>query len=265
MVLSYWMILLVSMITSSVGFHMYIWFFSVGYGLSIAGIGAALTLGFHKNMALPELLVCLLLLVYGLRLGGYLLYREIKSSAYRSVLSPEMERSKKMPIVAKLSLWIVCAILYTLMTSPIFFRLYNGVSADPMLWIGLAVMVCGVILEMIADYQKSKAKEKNSRRFVDTGLYSFVRCPNYLGEILLWTGMLLTGLTALHGVMQWSLSVLGYILIIWVMFSGARRLELRQDKNYGSDPEYQKYVRTVPIILPWIPLYSVKKYRFLVA
>ena len=35
---------------------------------------------------------------------------------------------------------------------------------------------------------------------------------------------------------------------------GARRLELRQDKNYGSDPEYRKYVK---------PLYSVKKYKFL--
>ena len=59
--------------------------------------------------------------------------------------------------------------------------------------------------------------------------------------------------------------LLGYALIIWVMFSGARRLEIRQDKNYGNDPEYQKYVRTVPIILPFVPLYSVKKYKFLVA
>ncbi len=47
--------------------------------------------------------------------------------------------------------------------------------------------------------------------------------------------------------------------------SGARRLELRQDKNYGADPEYQEYVRKVPIIIPFIPLYSVKKFKFLVA
>ena len=53
--------------------------------------------------------------------------------------------------------------------------------------------------------------------------------------------------------------------IIFVMFSGARRLEIRQDKNYGKDPEYQKYVTTVPILLPFIPLYSVKKHKWLVA
>ena len=61
------------------------------------------------------------------------------------------------------------------------------------------------------------------------------------------------------------LAILGFVLITWVMFSGARRLEIRQEKNYGSDPAYQEYVRTVPIIIPFIPLYSVKKYKFLVA
>ena len=76
--------------------------------------------------------------------------------------------------------------------------------------------------------------------------------------------MLLTGTTALRGPLQWILALLGFILIVWVMFSGARRLELRQDKNYGADPEYQKYVRSVPILIPFIPLYSVAKYKFLV-
>lgn len=61
------------------------------------------------------------------------------------------------------------------------------------------------------------------------------------------------------------LAVLGLLLIVWVMFSGARRLEIRQDRNYGNDPEYQKYISTVPVIIPFIPLYSVKKYKFLVA
>ena len=60
-------------------------------------------------------------------------------------------------------------------------------------------------------------------------------------------------------------SAIGYVGIIFVMFSGARRLEIRQGKNYGTDPEYQKYVTTVPILLPFVPLYSVKKHKWLVA
>ena len=263
--MSIWIIIAVSLAAAIVGFHNYIWFFSVGYGLAIAVIGATLAIGFHGTIHLPELLTCLLLVGYGLRLSGYLLIREIKSSAYKQILNPEIERSKRMSIWAKTGLWLVCGLLYVLMTCPLFYRLKNGVSPDPMLWIGLLVMVSGVILEIMADLQKSATKKKNSRRFVDTGLYRFVRCPNYLGELLIWTGMLLTGTTALRGILQWVLALLGYALIVWVMFSGARRLEIRQDKNYGSDPEYQEYVRTVPIILPFVPLYSVKKYKFLVA
>ena len=56
-----------------------------------------------------------------------------------------------------------------------------------------------------------------------------------------------------------------FLYIIFVMFSGARRLEIRQNKNYGKDPEYQKYVKSVPILVPFIPLYSEEKYKFLVA
>ncbi|MBQ6374119.1 MAG: DUF1295 domain-containing protein [Clostridia bacterium] len=263
--MSFFVVLLVSLLASSVGFRMYIWFFSVGYGLSIAAIGAALAIGFHSALAAPEWIACILLFVYGLRLGGYLLIRELKSAAYRNVLRPEMDRSRKMPFGAKLALWVTCGLLYALMTSPLFFRLKNGAAADAMLWIGLAVMACGVALESLADLQKTRAKRKNSRRFVDSGLYRFVRCPNYFGELLIWLGMLLTGTTALKGFWQWAPALLGFVLIVWVMFSGARRLELRQDRNYGADPAYREYVRTVPIIIPFVPLYSVKKYRFLVA
>ena len=260
-----WIVIAVSLIAACVGFRNYIWFFSVGYGLAISAIGTALVIGFRGTLTLPELLVCLLLIIYGLRLSGYLLIREIKSIAYKKILSPEIERSKRMPLIAKITLWIVCGLLYFLMTCPIYYRLNNGAAADTMLWIGFAVMVCGVIMETVADRQKTSAKKKNTNRFVDTGLYKIVRCPNYLGELLIWTGMLLTGTTALSGILQWVLAAAGYLLIVWVMFSGARRLEIRQDKNYGDDPEYQKYIRTVPIIIPFVPLYSVKKYKFLVA
>ena len=77
--------------------------------------------------------------------------------------------------------------------------------------------------------------------------------------------MLLTGTTAIKGILQWVIALLGYALIVWVMFSGARRLEIRQDESYGEDPEYQEYIKKTPIILPLLPLYSVKKHTWLQA
>ena len=261
----YFVVLAVSLLCSCVGFHMYIYFFSLGYGLAVAGLGVAYWVLFRSNMDAGAVALCTLLIVYGLRLSGYLLIREMRSRDYRKVLSPELERSAQMPLGAKYGLWLVCGLLYVLQTCPVFFRLYNGVPTGILTWIGVAIMVVGLALETAADLQKTFAKRKNPRHYVSSGLYSFVRCPNYLGEMIFWVGVFLSGVAALRGAAQWACAVLGLLLIFWIMFSGARRLEIRQDRNYGEDPEYQKYCQSVPILLPFVPLYSVKRYKFLVA
>lgn len=261
----YLILLLTGLVFSACGFYMYIYFFSLGYGFSIAAIGAAMLLMFRGALSPGTVLQCLLFIIYGIRLGGYLLIREMKSPAYKKVLSPEMTRSRQMGLVPKVSIWVSCAILYTLEVSPVFFRLKNGDGTNRAVITGLIIMACGFCLEMAADLQKTAAKKKDPYRFVDSGLYRIVRCPNYLGELLFWLGVLISGIGSLHGPLQWSVAALGFIMIVYIMFSGARRLEIRQDRNYGDDPEYQKYVKTVPILLPFVPLYSVKKYGFLVA
>ena len=261
----YLIILLTAIIFSACGFYMYIYFFSLGYGFSIAAIGAVMLFLFRESLTWGTALQCLLFMVYGIRLGGYLLIRELKSPAYKKVLSPELTRSRQMGMVPKVSIWISCALLYTLEVCPVFFRLKNGDGTNASVIAGLIIMAMGICLEIAADLQKSAAKKTNPYRFVDTGLYRIVRCPNYLGEMLLWVGVLISGIGSLHGLLQWCAAALGFILIVYIMFSGARRLEIRQDRNYALDPEYQKYIKTVPILLPFVPLYSVKKYSFLVA
>ena len=261
----YLIVLLTGLIFSACGFYMYIYFFSLGYGFSIAAIGAVMLFIFRGSLTWGTGLQCLLFMVYGIRLGGYLLIREIKSPAYKEVLNPELTRSRQMGMVPKVSIWISCALLYTLEVSPVFFRLKNGDGTSGTVIAGLIIMALGICLEMAADLQKSAAKKKDPYRFVDTGLYRIVRCPNYLGELFLWLGVLISGIGSLHGILQWAAAASGFILIVYIMFSGARRLEIRQDRNYALDPEYQKYIKTVPILIPFIPLYSVKKYSFLVA
>ena len=253
------------MIISSIGFKNYVWFISLGYGFSIAGEGILMLL-LHKDSLTAGTALCgLLFVIYGCRLGGYLAIRERKSASYSKNMQGEIKDGKTIPFGVKCAIWITCAALYVLQVLPVFYRLHNGSGSNVCTYIGAAVMLFGLIFESAADLQKNAAKKKNSRRFVDTGLYRIVRCPNYLGEMIFWTGVLISGFGALAGVGQWVMALLGYFGIIFVMFSGARRLELRQNKNYGADPEYQKYVRTVPILLPFIPLYSVEKYKWLVA
>ena len=261
----FWIMFVVALVFSSVGFKKYVWFISIGYGFSVAAIGAALLLAGRGGLDGGIILACLLFICYGLRLGGYLAYRELKSASYNSKMKTEIKSGKDMSLVAKCSIWISAALLYAAETSPVIFRISNGAGSSAVLYLGMAISVLGLILETCADLQKNAAKKENPGRFVDTGLYRIVRCPNYFGEMTFWTGVFIGGIPIYSGAVQWIVALLGYVGIIYVMFGGARRLEIRQNRTYGQDPEYQKYVKTTPIMIPFIPLYSVEKYKWLVA
>lgn len=262
--IDFWILFGICMLVSAIGFKNYVWFISLGYGFSIAAQGVAMMIMYGQRLTLGTIIACVLFILYGLRLGGYLAIREFGKSSYKKNMQGEIKDGKTVPFGVKVAIWTSCAALYVTQVSGIFYRLLNGAKDNIWVFIGAGVMLLGVSLETAADIQKNEAKKVNPCRFVDTGLYRIVRCPNYLGEMIFWTGVVIAGIGAVSG-WQWVVVIIGYIGIIFVMFSGARRLEIRQDKNYGSDPEYQKYVATVPILLPFIPLYSVKKHKWLVA
>lgn len=256
---------LTAALVSSIGFMNYVWFISIGYGFAISAQGLFMLIAYRNELTAGTLLCCLLFLIYGIRLSGYLLFREIKSSSYNKHMKGEIKDGKTVSFGVKLAIWLSCALLYVTQISAVYYRLNNGTGSNTWTYIGAAVMLFGLCFESAADIQKNAAKKTNPRRFVDTGLFRIVRCPNYLGEMLFWTGALLSGIGSVSGIGQWLVVLLGYVGIVFVMFSGARRLEVRQNKNYGNDPEYQHYVKSVPILLPFVPLYSVEKYKWLVA
>lgn len=253
----------ISLATSSVGWKKFIYFISLGYAFSIALMALALAFVYFDNLTWQSLILCLLMVVYGCRLGGYLAVREIKSAYYRKELAESTKTEKPITAGGKIAIWISCSILYVCQISPIAFRLVNATAADGWLWAGISVTALGLIVESVADWQKSNAKKTNPKRFVDSGLYRIVRCPNYLGEILVWSGVFISGVPVYGCIWEWVCALAGYVAIVYIMFGGARRLELRQNRNYGSDPEYQDYIRRIPIIIPLIPLYSVAPYTWL--
>ena len=257
--------LVVALVFSSVGFKKYVWFISIGYGLAVAAIGVALLIAGRGQLTAGMMCACILFVVYGLRLGGYLAFRELRSSSYNSKMKGEIKSGDGMSVGAKCAIWISAALLYACETSPVTFRLANGSGTDALLVVGMLISAVGLVVETVADLQKNAAKKVNPRRFVDTGLFRIVRCPNYFGEMLFWTGVFVGGITIFADPLQWIAAILGYVGIIYVMFSGARRLEVRQNKAYGDDPEYQRYVKTTPIMIPLVPIYSVEKHKWLVA
>jgi steroid 5-alpha reductase family enzyme len=158
-------------------------------------------------------------------------------------------------------------LLYIGQISPVTFYLYNLQHLAPVdqtwAWAGTIVAALGVLIEIVADAEKSAAKRVDPHCFVDKGLYRIVRCPNYFGEILLWSGSFIICFGACCTLWQWIIASLGYIGIVYVMFSGARRIELRQEETYGNNPEFKAYIKRTPLIIPLVPIYSVARHKWL--
>jgi len=252
-------LLLVSAVLCSIGFYKHVYFLSIGYGFAIAGLGIALWILFGAGMDAVGIFSCIVLILYGVRLSGFLLYREYKNAAYRKTLKSVAKNENEMSFFAKAGIWVGVSLLYVAEVCPVFFRLSNHSSSVIVPVLGMIIALFGLAFETIADRQKTKQKAENPHMAAMKGLYKIVRCPNYYGEILFWTGITISGLSSLQGIGQWLIVILEYVTIFGVMVSGAVRLEKRQNANYGSNPQYQAYIATTPILFPGIPLYTFVK------
>jgi steroid 5-alpha reductase family enzyme len=256
-------IFVLSLLVCLCGFKKYVYFMSIGYGFSVAVIGAAMAvmslIGIYPAAGLAHYLQFALFVIYGFRLSGFLLIRELKNAAYRKTLAEATGDESKMPIFVKVVMWLTMGVLYTAQTSGVAFRLFNGAESTICQWIGIAISLFGIILEAIADQQKSAQKAKRPDMVATEQLYKIVRCPNYFGEILFWTGVTVSSLDILQGIGQWITVIIAYILIVFIMFNGAQRLEKRQMKRYGNNAEYKAYADKTPIIIPLLPIYHLNK------
>lgn len=247
---------------SALGFRRIDYFVSLGYGLSIAA-QAIVFLALYRGTASGWVIVqVLLLLAYGARLSAYLISRE-RSASFGAELEASKARGAHIKGTLKLTIWVGVAALYVAMFSPGLFSLLEQ-SRGLDLWsvpLGVVIMIAGLALESFADWQKSRLKAANPKGFVSSGLYRLVRYPNYFGEMVFWLGAWVSGIAAYQSPLAWLLSLAGFVSIQLVMLGSTRRLELKQGERYGADPAYQAYVKTVPVLIPLVPLYSVKNNR----
>ena len=260
-------LLIVCAVACAVGFYKFVYFLSIGYGFAVAFGGIAVLVMYLINpTAVPLWIVLVQTALFsadGARLSGFLLVREFKNATFKKTdvaketLSKNEE--KKMPIFVLVTIWVVVAVLYVAQVSPMLFR-YSNASTDIVVPIvGFAISIFGLVLESIADKQKSEQKKERPDMVATKGLYKMCRCPNYLGEILFWTGVFVSGLSTYAGVGQWITAILAYVCIVYIMFNGAQRLEKRQMARYGDNVEYNAYADKTPIIIPLVPIYHLNK------
>lgn len=258
---------IVCAVMCAVGFYKFVYFLSIGYGFAVAGGGIAIFVMYLLNPSATPLWLLLvqmaLFITYGVRLSGFLLVREFKNLSFKKTdvakETLEKNKEKKMPVFVLAAIWLCVSVLYVAQVSPMLFRYVNASSDVLVPVIGFAVSIFGLIFEAVADNQKSAQKKVRPDMVAMQGLYKIVRCPNYLGEIIFWTGVFISGVTTYSTAGQWITAILAYICIVYIMFNGAQRLEKRQMARYGDNEEYAAYANTTPIILPLLPIYHLNK------
>lgn len=254
--------LAITIAISALGFRRVHWFVSLGYGFSIAALSVVFPLLYWGRFDLWAGIQSALLLAYGLRLGLYLISRE-NSPSFARELEASKQRGLHVKGWLKLTIWAAVAVLYVLMYSPALITLSAqsagaGVGTLPF---GIVIMLVGLAIEALADWQKARFKAQHPKAFCNVGLFRVVRCPNYFGEMVFWIGAFISGIAAYSSPLDWALSLAGLICIQLIMLGSARRLEIKQGERYAENPDYQRYVRQVPILLPLLPVYSLRNLK----
>lgn len=169
--------------------------------------------------------------------------------------------------------WFITFIWNVLCSLPYTLGLMSTRSNPIFVSTGGALYVIGLLIETVADLQKYSFKQNNPGKFCKVGLWAYSQHPNFFGNLVLWAGIFLMNVPALihpnHAAGGGSSS--GFVgfwakyhrlfmaclspLFMWSLFYGqasgsvTNATELTNTK-YGSDPEYQKYMKEVPKIFP---------------
>ena len=128
--LNFWLLFAAAMVISSIGFKNYVWFISIGYGFAIAGEGALMLALYGSQLTAGTIVCAVLLIIYGCRLGGYLAYRELKSSSYKKNMTGEIKDGDTVPFGVKVAIWVTCALLYVTQVAGVFYRIHNNAGTD---------------------------------------------------------------------------------------------------------------------------------------
>lgn len=195
-----------------------------------------------------DLILAAVIVVWAVRLGSFLFVRNIRSG--RDDRFDEIKKSK----LRFLMVWTLQALWVSLTASAAWIALASSNSAplDWTTWVGLTLWLVGFVLEVTADMQKSrfKADPRNRGMFIQTGLWSVSRHPNYFGEILLWIGVLVIATPVLQG-WQW-IALLSpiFVTLLLTRVSGIPTLDKKAAEKWGDDPEYQAYRARTSVLIP---------------
>jgi steroid 5-alpha reductase family enzyme len=115
-------------------------------------------------------------------------------------------------------------------------------------WLALVLTLGAIVLEAVADLQLQRfiGRGDPEHGVVAEGLWSVVRHPNYLGEVLFWWGLWVFALAA-DPAWWWAAAGPAAITLMFVFIS----VPMMDRHLLERRPAYAQRLRSVPALLPW--------------
>ncbi|TPX71051.1 hypothetical protein SpCBS45565_g01195 [Spizellomyces sp. 'palustris'] len=203
------------------------------------------------DLSARQILVAVLVIVWCLRLGTFLAIRVSKTEDKR------FEKFKHNPIKFSV-VWVMQAFWVFMTAFPVYIVLGNPSKSQRSFGasdiIGLIIWVYGFIVEVVADSQKFRFKNRHPRDFVSTGIWRYSRYANYNGEIFLWIGMFILCARGFEEGWQW-VSIISPIFVacLIIFVSGVKLSEQAAAEKYGDREDYQLYRAQTSKFFLWPP------------
>lgn len=214
-------------------------------GLTLMGLTHNLSRG---TLSSGRLLISMLVLLWGLRLGGYLFWTRLRlgkrDSRYESLHS-----HSNIPVPLY---FLIHYLIQACFQSAVGFVFILAASSERIhsIWgkLGLLLWGIGYAGSIIADAQLNRFRKNSDNRgkVCQTGLWNYSRHPNYFFEILLWFGFALIGLPTR---LRW-LGLVSPITLLLTMRLITGPISERQSLKSKSEV-YCRYQKTTSMIIPW--------------
>jgi steroid 5-alpha reductase family enzyme len=214
-------------------------------GLTLMGLTHHLMTG---RISLGNILVSLLVLLWGIRLGGYLFWTRLrlgkKDARYES-----LQKKQTIPApVFFLMHYLIQAGFQTVVGFVFIFTSQSEMTLSMYDVVGLIVWGAGFCGTILADGQlhRFRADPTNQGKVCQNGLWNYSRHPNYFFEILLWFGFSLLAVSAPLG---WLGFLSPTVLLLTMRFITG---PISERQSLRSKPDaYRHYQDTTPMIVPW--------------
>jgi len=194
------------------------------------------------------ILMWALVVIWAVRLGTFLFSRIKKAG------KDDRFDEIKPSFIRFLNVWTIQGlwVTFTMAAALVTITTANRKELDLLALIGFLVWVFGFAMEVVADYQKRRfnANLNNKGKFIQSGLWSRSRHPNYFGEIVLWIGVMIIALPVLQG-WQWvALISPVFVTLLLTRVSGIPLLEKKADQKWGGQADYEAYKKETPMLIP---------------